>query len=131
MPARVRSQGATGYAARAVDCAPVVFWSGFGFLVAIIGMGSLVLAELVSESITGNERFYQETPWVPMTGMTLAAILTAGLNRVLLRKEPRILIDPETGERVTVGGSHSLFLIPLRWWPRTFLVVGALLWVGR
>lgn len=109
----------------------MVVWSGSGFLVAVIGMGSLVLAELVSESVTGDERFYQETPWAPMIGMTLAAVLTAGLNRVLLRQEPRVLIDPETGERVAVGADHSLFLIPLRWWPRTFLVIGALLWVGR
>ena len=102
----------------------MIFWTGFGFLVAIIGFATLILTELVSESITKNEQFYQENSWVILVGMTIAAVLTFGLHKILSLKKPKIVIDKETGQEMELRGSHSLFFIPVKWWPVAFIVLG-------
>jgi len=105
----------------------MIVWSGFGFLVAIIGLASLVFTEIAFESITKNEQFYQQNSWVILVAMVVAAILTFGLHKLLSLKKPRIVIDKETGKEMEIRGSHSLFFIPVKWWPILFLILGLVL----
>ena len=107
----------------------MIIWSGLGFLVAIIGFGSLVLTELLSESLTKNDQFYQENDWVKMTGMILAALLTLGLHKLLNLQKAKRVIDVQTGEEIVLRKSHTFFFIPVKWWPLTFLILGALFMV--
>lgn len=102
----------------------MVIWSGFGFLVAVIGFAALILTEIVSENITGDDRFYQEHGWVILIGMLVAAILTYGLHRLLLLREGKVVIDKETGEELTLRLNHSLFFVPVKWWPVVFVLPG-------
>lgn len=102
----------------------MISWTGFGFLVAIIGFAALILTELVFESISKNEQFYQQNSWVILVGMTVAAMLTFGLHKLLSLKKPRIFIDQETGQKIELRGSHSLFFIPVKWWPVAFVILG-------
>jgi hypothetical protein len=102
----------------------MIIWKGFGFLVAVIGFGSLVLAELISERITGNDQFYQQNGWVILIGMLVAAALTYGLHRLLLLQKQRVVVDKETGEELVLSSGHSLFFVPVRWWPGIFIVLG-------
>lgn len=91
---------------------------------AVIGFASLILTELVSESITNNEQFYQENTWMILIGMTVAAILTFGFHKILSFKKPKIVIDKETGQEIELQGSHSFFFIPVKWWPVAFVILG-------
>jgi len=102
----------------------IIIWTGFGFLVAIIGFAALILTELVSESLTKNEQFYQQNSWMILVGMTVAAVLTFGLHKLLSLKKPKIVIDKETGQEIELEGSHSLFFIPVKWWPVAFVIFG-------
>ena len=102
----------------------MIIWTGFGFLVAIIGFAALVLTELISESIAGNEQFYQQNSWLILVGMTVAAILTFGLHKILSLKKPKIVIDKKSGEEIEIRGSHSLFFIQVKWWPIVFIILG-------
>ena len=104
----------------------MIVWRGLGFLVGVIGFGSLILAEFVAESITKDEQFYQENPWVILAGFTVAAVLTFGLYKLLRLKKPRIVIDKETREEFELGGNHSFFFIPVKWWPVAFIALGLL-----
>lgn len=82
----------------------MIVWSGLGFIVAVIGFGSLLLTEVISENMTHNESFYQENPWVMSLGMLVAAALTFGYS-------------------LTVGQGRtqdSFFFIPTKWWPVIF-----------
>jgi hypothetical protein len=56
--------------------------------------------------------------------MTVAAMLTFGLHKLLSLKKPRIFIDQETGQKIELRGSHSLFFIPVKWWPVAFVILG-------
>jgi hypothetical protein len=102
----------------------VIIWRGFGFLVAVIGFAALILAETVSEKITGDDQFYQQHGWVVFIGMLVAAALTYGLHRLLLLEKQRVLIDRETGGEVAQPSKHSLFFVPVQLWPAIFIVLG-------
>jgi len=105
----------------------MVIWSGLGFLVAVIGFAALILTEYVSERVTGDDQFYQEHGWVILLGMLVAAGLTYGLHRLLLLQKGRVVIDKETGEEVVLRSSHSLFFIPVKWWPVVFAGLGVVI----
>lgn len=109
----------------------MIIWSGLGFLVAVIGFASLILTEFVSEKVTGNDQFYQEHGWVILVAMLLAAGLTYGLHRLLLLQKGRVVIDKETGQEIVLRSSHSLFFIPVKWWPVVFVGLGVVIAIVR
>lgn len=109
----------------------MIIWSGLGFLVAVIGFASLILTEFVSEKVTGDDQFYQEHGWVILVAMLLAAGLTYGLHRLLLLQKGRVVIDKETGQEIVLRSSHSLFFIPVKWWPVVFVGLGVVIAIVR
>ena len=112
----------------------MIIWSGFGFAVAVLGFAALLFTEIISEKITGNDRFYQEHGWVILIGMLVAAALTYGLHRLLLLERGRVVIDKQTGQEIVLRSNHSLFFIPVRWWPLVFTILGvvfAIVGVGK
>ena len=99
-------------------------WSGFGFLVAIVGVLALLGTQMLSGTITGNENFYQENQWVILVGMVVAAAVTFALNQTLLKPKTQTVIDKETKQEVVLQKNHSLFFVPTKWWPIIFVVLG-------
>jgi hypothetical protein len=102
----------------------MIIWRGFGFLVAIIGLATLAIAEKISERITGDQQFYQHHGWVALAGMLVAAALTYGLHRLLVLQKGRAVIDKETGQEIVLRSNHSLFFVPVQLWPVIFVVLG-------
>jgi hypothetical protein len=107
-----------------LGCRMMIFWRGYGFLVAIIGIAALALTRNISEKITGDKHFYLHHGWVFLIGMIVAAALTYGLHKLLLREKERVLIDKETGGEVVLASNHSLFFVPVQLWPPIFIVIG-------
>lgn len=101
----------------------MIIWSGFGFLVAVIGLASLTLTKLVFESFTGGGESHN-SGMVVFIAMLLAAALTYGLHRLLLLQRARILFDHASGREIALQPNHSLFFIPVRWWPGIFILLG-------
>lgn len=104
----------------------MIIWSGLGFFIAVIGMGSFMLAEYTSELITKNDEFYQQNPWVALLGSILAACLAFGLHKLLSLQKGRRVIDADTGEEIVLGKNHSFFFVPVKWWPIAFILIGAI-----
>ena len=102
----------------------MIIWSGRGFLVAVIAVGALLLTQLVVDSISGDENFYQKNSWPKTVAMLVAALLTFVLHKFLSQEKPRVLIDEETGQEFEIHGNHSLFFIPVKWWPVVFVILG-------
>jgi hypothetical protein len=105
----------------------MIIWSGWGFLVAIVGIGCLVLTELGVEAAMNDDKFYQNNGWPKLVAFLVAAVIAWPLGRALNRgQSERELIDPNTGERVVMksGGGHSLFFIPVEYWALVFMVLG-------
>lgn len=104
----------------------MIVWSGFGFLVLIVGVSSMLFAEFVCQRILGDYEpyLYQRYGWLFLVGMSIAAILTHGLHRLLLLQKGRVVIDRETGQELTLRPDHSFFFVPVKWWPIVFLIFG-------
>jgi tetratricopeptide (TPR) repeat protein len=104
----------------------MIFTRGAGILVAIICLGSLAVAQVAAQKLTGDERFYEEHRWVALTAWLAAAALTYGLHRLLLLQKKRIVIDKATGEELVLNAEHSLFCVPVGWWPFVFVAFGVI-----
>jgi hypothetical protein len=107
----------------------MIIWSGWGFLVALIGVGSFFGTQLVVNSLMQDDQFYQTNGWPKLVAFVVAALITWPVGRAFNRKGPdRELVDENTGERVVLssGGGHSLFFIPMEYWAPIFLVLGVI-----
>jgi hypothetical protein len=96
----------------------IISWHGHGYLVVIITFASSLAMEFATETITGDDRYYQEKAWPFLIAMTLAGILSYIAGRLLNgRVAGRTLIDSETGERTAIPGPvHAFFFIRMEWW---------------
>jgi hypothetical protein len=96
----------------------IIVWHGHGYLVAIFTFVSSLAVELATETITGDDNYYQEKAWPFLIAMTLAGVLSYIVGRALNgRVGGRTGIDAETGKSVANSGPvHSLFFIRMEWW---------------
>jgi hypothetical protein len=52
----------------------------------------------------------------PGLGLGLAALANWGLWKMIYPKQPRVLVDPATGQQVLLNPKHGLFFIPAKAW---------------
>jgi hypothetical protein len=90
----------------------------------MIGVGCLILTELIVESMTHDQSYYQAHGWPKLLAFWIAAALVFVLSRWLDRQPGRAMIDKATGQEVVIKKRHALFFIPVRSWPYIFLVLG-------
>ena len=104
----------------------MIIWSGLGFVVGLIFVGTLLLANLFTNSVF-NEHYYTTHGWPKLLALWAAGLICWPVGRALNRgKEERELFDPKTGEtvRVASGGGHSFFFVPVEYWLFVFFVLG-------
>ncbi|MEW4567441.1 hypothetical protein AB1L88_06195 [Tautonia sp. JC769] len=104
----------------------MVIWSGWGFLVGVITFGCLIATEFLVEEVYQDEQFYQANGWPKLAGFLASAVIVGVVGRWIGRKQGRVLIDPETGEEVRVGGNNTFFFIPMEKWAPILLVLGVI-----
>ncbi len=102
----------------------MIIWSGMGYLVLILGFGSLLMTEVVLESIFADETYYQAHGWPKLLGFVIAGILVWFLGNFLNTADSKKIRDPETGKKMIVRGDHTLFFIPMEYWGPIFLILG-------
>ncbi|MCR0982904.1 hypothetical protein [Roseomonas populi] len=92
----------------------MIIWRGWGILtvviLALVGGGATLAAGKLLESYGANVGY----------GFVLGLVAAATANWIVgnrLNGRPvRELVDAQTGERVVLRTSHSLFFIPMQWW---------------
>lgn len=88
-----------------------IVWSGLGFLVPVLGFVELMLLSVVPETM--NHSLALALKFLIVLAGTLG-IWTLG--RKLSQGPGRVLIDPETNERIVLRTRHTLFWIPMEYW---------------
>lgn len=85
----------------------MIVWQGFWFLAALI---PIILIGLIGAVDKGHSMTY---------GFELALIISAiavwFVGKKLNGKQGKVLIDPETNEKVELKNKHTLFWIPMEW----------------
>jgi ATP/ADP translocase len=102
----------------------MIIWSGLGFLVAAIAFLLLLIAEYVTESLFGDEFYYQAHGWPKLLAFFLAGMVIWPLGKYLNSKQGKIMIEKETGKEVLIKPKHSLFFIPMEYWGPILLALG-------
>jgi hypothetical protein len=102
----------------------MIIWAGYGFIIAIIVFVKSLLAELISESISHNNKFYQEN-YIPLG----ISFITSGIVIYYLKKYFDKKKANNEGTRVFDNVSiakegHHLFFIPFKYWSYIMIVLG-------
>jgi len=106
----------------------MVVWKGWGLLVVGFLFAFVLPTEFVVEHYLGEGQ-YKALAWPIPLVFLLAAIPTTLLGMKFHNKPARILLDPETGEKVELKSEHSLFWIPMRFWGVILVGLSALIYL--
>ncbi|THF64580.1 hypothetical protein E6C76_10980 [Pseudothauera nasutitermitis] len=98
----------------------MLIWQGWGVLTVVLTLAGIVLAD----AIAGADN---SAPWAQALGFFLAAALVGPLGYYLNKRPGRVLVDPETGEKVELRIRHTLFWIPMQYWAIVLIAGGLLL----
>jgi len=94
----------------------MIIWKGWGFLVAVFAFGASLAMELITESMTGDDTFYQRESWPLALAFVIAGVVTWFVGKALHARGARTVIDKATGQELTIGGSHTFFFVPMHYW---------------
>jgi hypothetical protein len=104
-----------------------IIWTGKGFLVAVITFGCSFIANLISDSATGSEAYWEAHRWPLAVSLLISGLACWWLAVRLRNRGGRVLFDPKNGEKVVIGNEHTLFFIPVVWWGPILALVGLIL----
>ncbi len=96
----------------------MVVWKGCGLAVLVITFLFVLSVQFSVEYFYGEGQ-YQALAWPVPLVFLLSAIPTTLLGLKLHNKPGRVLIDPETNEKVELKETHSFFWIPMHYWGDT------------
>lgn len=94
----------------------MIIYSGFGFLVLIITIGSAVIGHLVTSSLAGSNAYGRTHHWPFALSLLIAAAICWFLGRYLHGKHPLPGTAPLAYRSSSHRRTHSLFFIPMEYW---------------
>jgi hypothetical protein len=109
----------------------MIIWRGWGFLVAVFAFGASLAMELITESMTGDDDFYQKEAWPLALALVVAGVVTWFVGKKLNARGARTVIDKATGRELTIDGSHTFFFVPMHYWAVVLIALAALPFVLR
>ena len=103
----------------------MIIWSGFGFLALLI---PIVTAMLVAGPVAAvmPAGYLANHGWPTALGVLLGGIVVWVLG-TRMNGTGRLLVDPQTGQQVTIRRKHSLFFIPMQYWGIVAAVIAVFL----
>jgi hypothetical protein len=109
----------------------MIIWKGWGVLVAVFAFGASIAMELITESMTGDDEFYQREAWPLALALVAAGIVTWLVGTRLHARGGRVVMDKATGRELTIGGSHTFFFVPMHYWGVLLIALAAVPFVLR
>lgn len=95
----------------------MLIWRGLGILAPVLLFGGLVVSQLLADGIGGEGTYSSNTAVFAGFGLIVGGILTYLVAIWDENRNPeRTLVDPKTGEQVTLRKRSDLFWIPMRYW---------------
>ncbi len=110
----------------------MIFWRGYGILVAVLAFVCLIGGRMAAESMWGTPLPVDKRKLSELIGMLVAAAVVYGLHLALQKAAaPRTLIDKETGKEVVLVVKHDLFFVPVKYWPYVLMGFGVLFFLQK
>jgi hypothetical protein len=108
-----------------------IVWTGYGFLVAVFVFGFSLIANLITNSVTGGPAYWDAHKWPVAVSLFISAITCWLMGCFFRNRNARSLIDPKNGKEVVLRESHTLFFIPMIWWGPILIVCGLIALVAE
>lgn len=92
----------------------MIIWSGYGFLVPLIAMAAIALAQIAATSTK-----YDTNPLSGIVTFLMLALAGAAiwfLGKKFNTAPGRAVIDKQTGKEIVLRRKHSLFFVPMEYW---------------
>ena len=103
-----------------------IIWSGKGFLVAVFTYGCSLVANLITNFVTGSGAYWVAHKWPFAVSLFVSAVPCWVVGRAIQNRNARVLVDPKTGEEVVLREPHTLFFVPMKWWAPILAVSGVI-----
>ena len=104
----------------------MIIWQGLGFLAVVIPFAVLVLTQLGVDGVAGKG-YYTAHDWAHVLAILIAAPAVAALGYYLNHRPGKIVIDPETNQKIELRRRHTLFWIPMEYWSVLVLALGVVM----
>jgi hypothetical protein len=99
-----------------------MMWNGWGFLALV--MPTFVALVVNAGMIYLADSHYMETHvWTQAVSLFVGAILLWFFGRYMNNRPGKILIDPDSGEKVQWVKRHLLFFIPMQYYAGVWILV--------
>lgn len=102
----------------------MIIWNGKGFLVAVFVFGCSLAANFITNSVVGNDQYWDQHKWPLGISLLVAAALSWYTGHYLATRRAKTLIDKETGKEVVLAPYHALFFIRMHWWGPILAIIG-------
>jgi hypothetical protein len=100
-----------------------IIWRGPGIIAILIPAVIALFFEFSINSFMGVG-YYKAHTFLAFLAVLISAGVVYFINKKLEAVPGRILIDPETNEKVVLRQEHSLFWIKLKYFPYILIVLG-------
>ena len=101
----------------------MIFWSGLGFLVPVVGFGLCLATEILVELAFNDPKYYQSHGWPKLVALSFAGIITWLLSRYLCSKSGKRYLDLENDQEVVLNWPHTFMFIPINYWGPIFFIL--------
>ena len=94
----------------------MVFWKGNGYLALVIPVMLMLIVSILFSLITGID-LNKEPNVIPLfIGLLISSFTCWKVGKRMNGGEGRILIDPNTSEKVLLKHEHTFWFIKLEYW---------------
>jgi hypothetical protein len=98
----------------------MIIWQGLGILVVLVLLAAIfIVGPLFNDPGMAEYKKFENTAI-----FLVSALLTLLLGLYLRRKGKKVFIDEASGKEVVIRPRHTLFFIPVLFWPVIFTGVG-------
>ncbi len=103
----------------------MVISNGKGYLVFAIICGCSLIANLITNGISGSGEYWDKNRWVFGVSLLFSSYFSWRLwQHFEGQKKPQI--DQKTGELLGIDESHTLFFINISWWGQILAISGVM-----
>ena len=107
----------------------MIIWHGAGPLVLAITFCCSLIAQLLTDKLSGTPTYWQSHSWPFASALFAAAPFIWCVGRTLERRSGKVLIDPETNSPVRLDKPHDFFVIPMKYWGAILLIIATVVLV--
>jgi hypothetical protein len=101
----------------------MIIWSGYGFIVFIIVLIDSLIAELLSNAISNDERFYEKNLTPLGCSFIFSAIIIMLLSKYFSKKKSENK-GTRIFDKITIAKESNLFFIPFNYWSYIMFGIG-------